>query len=185
MDVSKIPPADLAAMSLLEAPTGQTGASAAAATLVDLFELRALDLSAALQILLSEVRSALELPPTLQAVMLDPKEAVRSTVQLVLSVMPDDAPDIATWAATLARVETNVPAALERAVNIVVQWRDVPMPVIDASKETRSAVLNLLNDESANLGWLLPEYADLVRQLERFWRRRRLVRRGLSDPDYD
>jgi hypothetical protein len=32
--------------------------------------------------------------------------------------------------------------------------------------------------------WLRPEWLGLAPRIERFWRRRRLTRRGLADPDF-
>jgi len=70
------------------------------------------------------------------------------------------------------------------AISAVSAWRDVPSAVVDAAKETRALVFSVLGDEPQNPLWLRPEWVGLAPRLQRFWRRRRLARRRLMDPDY-
>jgi hypothetical protein len=81
-------------------------------------------------------------------------------------------------------VETALPIGLERAIDAVTAWRDVPFMVVDATKETRDLVFSILGDDPQNPIWLRPEWAGLAPKFERFWRRRRSARRRLTDPDY-
>jgi hypothetical protein len=81
-------------------------------------------------------------------------------------------------------VESALQTGLERAINAVTVWHDVPAAVVDAAHETRALVLLALSDEPQNPLWLRPEWAGLAPRFERFWRRRRFARRRLADPDY-
>jgi hypothetical protein len=88
------------------------------------------------------------------------------------------------WSAALARVEMALQSGLDRGIDAVSLWRDVPAIVVDAAKEARTLVFSTLGDEPQNPAWLRPEWAGLAPRLERIWRRRRLARRLLTDPDY-
>jgi hypothetical protein len=81
-------------------------------------------------------------------------------------------------------METALQTGLASAITAVSAWRDVPAAVVDAAKETRALVFSVLADEPQNPLWLRPEWAELAPRLQRFWRRRRLARRRLMDPDY-
>jgi hypothetical protein len=56
--------------------------------------------------------------------------------------------------------------------------------VLDAVKETHMLYLTVLGDDLRNPLWLRPEWMALSPSLQRFRRRRRNVRRRLTDPDY-
>jgi len=165
--------------------------------IADRADIRPLDIPAALQILLAEVRAAFEL----QAIAMDsnasanastnaneapnsPPQAARALLQMVLSAMPDESASMPSWNAALARVETALQAGLNRGIDTVSVWRDVPPIVMEASREVRTLVFSALADEPQNPAWLRPEWAGLAPRFERFWRRRRLARRLLTDPDY-
>jgi hypothetical protein len=199
MDVTKMPaPAPApAAPRTPTAPPAEQGPQtpANAAPIADRADIRPLDLPAALQILLAEVRGAFEL----QAVAMgqgageavnSPPQAARALLQMVLNAMPDEGamPDgsasVPAWNAVLARVETALQTGLDRGIDAVSVWRDVPPIVVDASKEVRTQVFSALDDDSQNPAWLRPEWAGLAPRFERFWRRRRKARRQLTDPDY-
>jgi hypothetical protein len=45
-------------------------------------------------------------------------------------------------------------------------------------------VVSVFGEEPQNPIWLRPEWAGLAPRFERFWRRRCLARRRLTDPDY-
>jgi hypothetical protein len=147
-----------------------------------------------LQILLAEVRAALEQQSLLaldqqpaagegSAAPDNPAQAARILVQMAVQSLPDE-PDVAAWTATLLRVENALQTGIERAIDAVSAWRDVPAAVIDATKETRALVFAILGDEPQNPLWLRPEWAGFAPRLERFWRRRRIARRRLTDPDH-
>ena len=185
------------------APPAEQGpqSPANAAPISDRADIRPLDIPAALQILLAEVRAAFEL----QAVVMgqdasetatSPPQAARALLQMVLNAMPDESampdehamPDqsasILEWNAVLARVETALQTGLDRGIDAVSVWRDVPPIVVDASKEVRTLVFSALDGDPQNPAWLRPEWAGLAPRFERFWRRRRKGRRQLTDPDY-
>ena len=103
---------------------------------------------------------------------------------MVLQSMPDEAPDVAAWTQALVRMEAALQTGLANAISAVSAWRDVTATVVDAAKETRTLVFSVLGDEPQNPLWLRPEWVGLAPRLERFWRRRRLARRRLMDPDY-
>jgi hypothetical protein len=197
MDVTKMPaPAAAAARTPTAPPAEQSPQSPAnAAPIADRADIRPLDVPAALQILLAEVRAAFEL----QAVAMgqdagetvnSPPQAARALLQMVLNAMPDEGaiPDegasVPAWNAVLARVEAALQTGLDRGIDAVSVWRDVPPIVVDASKEVRTQVFSALDDDSQNPAWLRPEWAGLAPRLERFCRRRRKARRQLTDPDY-
>jgi hypothetical protein len=189
MDVTKMPPPGAAArtatVSASESGSQRTANATAAA---DRADIRPLDTPAALQILLAEVRAAFEL----QAVAMgadaggtadSPPQAARALLQMVLSAMPDEAPSIPAWSAQLMRIEAALQTGLDRGIDAVAAWRDVPAIVVDAAKETRALIFSILGDESDNPIWLRPEWAGLAPGVERFRRRRRRARRHLTDPD--
>ena len=98
--------------------------------------------------------------------------------------MPDETASMPAWNAVLVRVETALQAGLDRGVEAVAVWRDVPAIVVDAAKDARTLVFSTLGDDPQNPVWLRPEWVGLAPRFERFWRRRRSARRRLTDPDY-
>jgi hypothetical protein len=163
---------------------------------LDRANIRPLDIVGALQILLAEVKAELDLR-LLDATPLDsaarqdndsaqnPVQAARELVEVFLLVMPDDASDAGAWTAALVRVESGFQSSVNRAVETISVWRDVPQPVLEAAKETRALAFSALNEEAQNSVWLRPEWVALAPKMQRFWRYRRRARRRLSDPDYD
>jgi hypothetical protein len=189
MDVTKLPsqgaPSVRAPTSPAE-PGSQSPANIAATA--DRADIRPLDIPAALQILLAEVRAAFDLQALQMsgegsAVLDTPAQAARALVELVIESMPEDA-GVPAWTAVLVHVETALPLGLERAIDAVSAWRDVPFRVVDAAKETRALAFSVLDEEPQNPLWLRPEWAGLAPKFERFWRRRRIARRRLTDPDH-
>ena len=196
MDVTKLPPPGTADVRPPATSAGQLSSQTLAkpAALGDRADIRPLDVPAALQILLGEVRAALE-----QQLLLafdqqpaagegsvspdNPAQAARILVQTAVQSLPDE-PDVAAWTAALSRVESALQIGIERAIDAVSAWRDVPGAVIDATKETRALVFAILGDDPQNPLWLRPEWAGFAPRLERFWRRRRIARRRLTDPDH-
>jgi hypothetical protein len=196
MEVSKLPPADVQSARAGTAALTEQGSQspASVAPVVDRADIRPLDVSAALQILLAEVRAALDL--MLDAaitqgsqgsqgwVLQNPVQAARELVDMFLQELPEDATDAPAWSAALAEVETAMQSSMERAIGIVAVWQEVPPAVVDAVKETRVLVLSALGDEAQNPLWLRPEWVGLGPRLHRFRRRRRNARRRLIDPDH-
>jgi hypothetical protein len=168
------------------------------AAIADRADIRPLDIPAALQILLAEVRASFELQAIAMgadagAAAESETQAARLLLQLVLQALPDEtasspewnAPEnVTAWGAAQMRVDAALQAGLDRAVSAVTAWRDVPASVVDATKETRTLIFAILGDDPQNPIWLRPEWAGLAPRFERFWRRRRFVRRHLTDPDY-
>jgi hypothetical protein len=192
MDVTKMPAAPTAAAARTPtAPPAELGPQSPANSepIADRADIRPLDIPAALQILLAEVRASFELEAVATGQDANeaantPPQAARALLQMVLSAMPDESASMPAWNATLARVETALQTGLDRGIDTVSVWRDVPPIVTDASREVRALVFATLADEPQNPAWLRPEWAGLAPRFERFWRRRRLARRQLTDPDY-
>ena len=185
MEVSKVPPPDVAtARAGATALTEQGSPSAAAlAPPADRADIGPLDISSALQILLAEVRAGLDLPSD-AVVMQAPDQAARALVSLFLQGLPENAHDAPAWTSALVRVEAAIQSSMERAVGIVTQWRDVSAGVVDAVKEARTLFASTLDDDPQNPLWLRPEWLGLAPTMQRFRRRRRNARRHLVDPDY-
>jgi hypothetical protein len=206
MEVSKLPQADLSTARAGAAAGSSAGSTAAqtststdtesspAATIVsatDFADIRPLDLVAALQILIAEVRAqldaSLEGPIMLGAapsIAQNPVQAAKELVEMLLRALPEDASDAPAWTDALIRVETAVQSSLERAVSVVAAWRDTPPPVVDAAKQTQAMFLEALGDEVQNPLWLRPEWMGSSAPILRLRRRRRNARRRLTDPDY-
>jgi hypothetical protein len=195
MDVTKMPaaasaPANAAARTPTAPPAEQGPHSPPnLAPIADRADIRPLDIPAALQILLAEVRAALELPAVAMGedageAVTSPPQAARAVLQMVLRAVPDETASMPAWNAELARVETALQAGLDRGIDAVTVWRAVAPIVVDAAQEARTLVFSALSGDSQNPAWLHPEWVGLVPEFERFWRRRRLARRPLTDPDY-
>jgi hypothetical protein len=217
MEINKVPPAEAptvrtgtAAMTgqepltRQEPLTGQEPAAANIAPTVDHADIRPLDVPAALQILLAEVRAGLDLAvdaavaadptnptnrtgpfdATSSAGVNDPAQAARALVEMFLRSVPDDASDPSTWTSALIRAETAMQSSVERAFGVVSLWRGVPPAAVDAVKETRAFFSSALSDELNNPVWLRPEWMSLGPLFQRFRRRRRNARRRLTDPDH-
>lgn len=199
MDVTKLPaPGTGNAGTPSSAPEQAAQPPARTAAIADRADIRPLDLPAALQILLAEVRASFEM----QAIAMSgdagagvesETQAARALLQMVLQALPDEtvnspewnaSANVLAWSAAQMRVEAALQAGLDRAASAVTAWRDVPAGVVDATKETSTLVFAILGDDPQNPIWLRPEWAGLAPRFERFWRRRRFVRRRLTDPDY-
>jgi hypothetical protein len=187
MDVTKAPPLDpKAGFAPTDGPTPQrstlSAAAAATAPFADQVHIQPLDAAAALQILVAEVRADLGLPAD-AAVGAGPAQTAEVMIRLFLRALPADASNPSLWIAETERVDRAIQSALDRAVDAVAAWRNVPQSVVDVAKETRTLVTSLLSDAPPSPIWFRPEWLGLAPTIERFWRRRRLVRRGLADPD--
>jgi hypothetical protein len=203
MEINKVPPAEVSTVRAgTGAMTGQESAAAAAvAATADRADIRPLDVPAALQILLAEVRAGLDLASDAAVVTdpsnptnpidridsadpMDPIRAARELVEMFLRAVPDDADDAPAWTAALAHAEGAMQSSVERALSIVSLWRDVPPSAVDAVKETRALFLSVLGDDLNDPLWLRSEWMSLGPLFQRFRRRRRNSRRRLTDPDY-
>jgi hypothetical protein len=188
MEINKVPPAAVpAARAGTATMTGQESpATADVAPTADRADIRPLDVSAALQILLAEVRAGLDLAldAAVAQAPIDPVHAARELVEMFLQAVPDDASDPPAWTAALVHAEAAMQSSVERALSVVSLWRDVLPAVLDAVKETRGLFLSVLGDDLNNALWLRPEWMGLGPLFQRFRRRRRNARRRLTDPDY-
>ena len=132
MDVTKIPPPGAALPRAPATQPGEPGSPSAGhiATIADRADIRPLDVPAALQILLAEVRAAFEL----QALLIggegggenvdSPTQAARVMVDMAVQSLPDEA-SVPVWTVELMRMETALQSGLQRAVDAVSAWRDV------------------------------------------------------------
>ena len=189
-------PASAAAARTPTAPPAEQGpqSPANAAPIADRADIQPLDVPAALQILLAEVRSAFELlaiemgaaamGEDASEAVTSPPQAARAVLQMLLRAVPDETASVPAWNAELARVETALQTGLDRGIDAVTMWHDVPPIVVAAAQEARTLVFSALGDDPQNPAWLRPEWVGLAPKFERFWRRRRLARRRLTDPDY-
>jgi hypothetical protein len=187
VDVTKAPPLDpTAGFAPKDGPTPQRGAlsaaAAATAPLADHVHIQPLDEAAALQILIAEVGADLG-PPGDTLVGTSPARTAEVLIRMFLHALPVDASNPSIWIAESARVDRSIQSALDRAVDAITAWRNVPQSVVDVARETRALVAGLLSDAPPSPLWFMPEWLGLAPAIERFWGRRRLVRRGLTDPD--
>jgi hypothetical protein len=202
MDITKLPAPESGAPGVatpgvatpgVVAPDEQgTKAQPNLAATADRVDIRPLDISGALQILIAEVRASFvsqallaadtgTAPPA--AVLDNPLQTARALMEIILQVMPEETGN-AQWGAALARMEMTLQAGLERAINAVTLWRDVSAPVVQTVNQTGALLFALLDEGLQNPIWLRPEWAGLAPRFDRFWRRRRYARRRLTDPDY-
>jgi hypothetical protein len=150
----------------------------------DRIDIQPLDTASALQILIAEVRAEFGMPnraAATEAAFLPLPAAAPTARQLVELLLQAASADHGA-AADPADAEAAFRSALDRAVEVVSQWRDVPPSVIDAVRETRSQVNDQLSDDCSRALWMRPEWLQLAPAFAAF-RRRRRIRRGLTDPD--
>jgi hypothetical protein len=170
-----------------QAPGQGTPSPTTAAPPADLADIRPLDISGALQILLAEVRavvpSAITSSATAGANAQSPVQAARELVEIFLQALPEDASDAPAWTAALVRVDAAMQSSIEQAIGVVTQWREVPAAAVDAVREARALFASALGDDVENPLWLRPEWMGLAPMIHRFRRRRRNSRRRLTDPD--
>lgn len=208
MDVSKLPPSGLPTGQPETPPSKERLVNEIAAVITqdlqeivgsapvsDRADIRPLDVPGGLQILLTEVRSALQIvgsgealvaSPALAATpaqVATPAQAAHQIVEWLLTSLPEDAGNAPLWSAALVRAESALQTGLQQAAGVVLNWHDVPKAVLDAVEQSAALVLKVLSDETPNPSWLRPEWMGLSPRLERFRRRRRAVRRRLTDPD--
>jgi hypothetical protein len=190
MDVAKTSAPGFAARDSSAAPAEQ-GATRPmpGAPRADQVDIRPLDVSGALQILLAEVRAAfdsLEISATLSSLTVvdSPGQAAHQLVAMALQAIPDDAPIASELINALERMESALQTGFDRAMSAVRVWRDAAPAVVESIKETRVWVFSALGEDAPNPIYLRPEWLGLAPHLDRMRRRRRLARRCLLDPDY-
>ena len=198
MEISNVSPdVPAAPTGTAPAPGQGTPSPTPALPLADLVDIRPLDISGALQILLAEVRAGLDLqldaPITPEvtsgaaaasAIVRSPVLAARELVEIFLQALPEDASDASAWTAALVRADATIQSSIEQAIGIVTQWREVPAVVVDAVGDARAAFISALSDDPPSPLWLQSEWLGLAPIFHRFRRRRRNARRRLTDPDY-
>ena len=133
MDVK--PP--LPATSTVRAPTASapelgSRSPASAAAALDRIDIRPLDIPAALQILLAEVRASFELTAldltapdteTGTSILADnPSQTARAVVQVFLQALTENIAGAPLWIAALARVETALQQGLDRGIAANSGW---------------------------------------------------------------
>jgi len=186
----------LALTGTAQAPGQGTPSPTTAAPPADLADIRPLDVSGALQILLAEARAGLDLQldasiapsaitssATAGAIAQSPVQAARELVEIFLQALPEDASDAPAWTAALVRADAAMQSSIEQAIGVVTQWREVPAAAVDAVREARALFASALGDDVENPLWLRPEWMGLAPMIHRFRRRRRNSRRRLTDPD--
>jgi hypothetical protein len=192
MELTKTPPPDIgpARPEAAAVPRRETAAptNAPPSPMGDRVDIQPLDVPAALQILIAEVRAELQLPvaaPRAQSA----AQTAQIVLQLVLQAADATGPD-ATGAVpiVLETIDAAVQSALGRAVAAVSAWRNVPPAVVDSAHEARGLIATALNDEPPSALWCRPEWEWLAPRIQHYWRRRRQSRRdvcrpGLTDPD--
>jgi hypothetical protein len=206
-DVGNKPAATTASPAVASTPERGTQAPDGAAPAPDRADIKPLDVTAALQILIAEVRESFvsllieaagspaasttgsaavavtvgAWPP---ANVDTPSSAARVVVEMMLQAMPETA-DEAAWSEALSRAEAALQSGVQRAVEVVSGWRDVPPVVVQMTRESVGLAQQVLGDDPQNPLWLRPEWLTMTPRLALFWRRRRILRRRLTDPDDD
>lgn len=112
-----------------------------------------------------------------------PASAARVLVEMMLQALPASA-DEAAWHEALPQADAALQSGVQRALEVVSAWRDVPPIVVQMTRESVGLALQVLGDDPKNPLWLSPEWLTMTPRLARFWRRRRVLRRRLTDPDY-
>jgi hypothetical protein len=157
----------------------------------DRVDIKAPDTAAALRMVILDVLTALELataspdaPPgqwTASTQATTAELASRVLVEMFLRALPEGNDAAAAMASRL--VQATFQTAIDRSVEAITAWPNIPAAVADAVRDTRALVISQFRDLPMDPRWLRPEWLDLVPRMQRFWRRRRSVRRGITDPD--
>lgn len=178
-------------------PTGFADRGAQTATPLvtgaDRSSIKALDLPAALQILLAEVQLSLTEAgfesqtagaPLRSAAPLSTTAVAAALVAQFLRLIPqDDATPTAAWSATVERVLQAISRGSGAAIERVIAWRDTPPTVAAALQEVRTLALAVINGEQPAL-LSRPEWLGLGASLQRVRQRRRRALL-LTDTDAD
>jgi len=174
----------------------------AVAAVADQLEIGALDVSAALRILIAEVRQAvaaglpeLLLPPapamaTVPVSLLGaetaatPVAAAGSLLATFLAAVPAGEADAGAWMETVARLEQAFSAGYDRAAVIITAWRGVTPEVLASVHASQTLFVAALTSAREPDRPVRAEWLAIAPRLERFRRRRRALRRRREDPDH-
>ncbi len=203
MDIVKALQVGIAALragmtrTLIDASITDAGPKSAAslAAAVDRASIRPLSLPDALQILIAEVRASLssvlleplgqpDAPGQTDAMIQSTPQAASRLAELYLKFVPEDVSHPAPWLEAIKVVQAAFDGGVDRALDIVAKWREVPREIVDAVNEAHSLALAALGDEPPLGLWVRPEWVGLAPQLARLRRLRRRARRRLTDPDF-
>jgi hypothetical protein len=184
---------------------------AAVASSADQLDISALDVAAALRILIAEVRQAiaaglLELllpsrpvsastpfdlaapdtavPAGTAANAVNPEAAAGLLLATFLAAVPAGEGDDGAWMETVARLEQASVAGCERAAAIITAWRDVTPQVIAAVHASQTLFIAALTNAREPDMPMRAEWLAVAPRLARFRRRRRALQRRLEDPDH-
>ena len=126
------------------------------------------------------IYTALGVPP----VQLGPATAPFTVIQMMLQRLPaEESQRPAEWLNTATQVEGLVRTAMDKAVDAVTVWRDVPPAAVAVVIDARTLVLAALDENSPNPLWLMPEMMCILPRLQRYWRLRRRLRRSLDQEE--
>lgn len=187
------------------------GLQAAVAAAADRLDISALDVAAALRILIAEVRQAIAaglpelllpsgpvsaptpfdlaapdtaVPPATAANAVNPEAAAGLLLATFLAAVPAGEGDDGAWMETVARLEQASVAGCERAAAIITAWRDVTPPVVAAVHASQTLFVAALTNARAPDVPMRAEWLAVAPRLARFRRRRRALQRRLEDPDH-
>jgi hypothetical protein len=159
----------------------------------DRSSIKALDLSAALQILLAEVKLALSedgFVSLASDASLRPPAPLSSTVaapalvELFLQLVPqDEATSPEVLSTTIARLVQAISRGSSAAIERVVAWRDTPPAIAATLQEVRSLALAVISGGQPAL-LSRPEWLGLGTSLQRLRRRRRTLLVTDTDADH-
>jgi hypothetical protein len=126
------------------------------------------------------IYTALGVPP----VQLGPATAPFTVIQMMLQRLPaEESQRPAEWLNTATQVEGLVRTAMDKAVDAVTVWRDVPPTAVAVVIDARTLVLAALDEDSPNPLWLMPEMMCILPRMQRYWRLRRRLRRSLDQEE--
>ena len=172
------------------------------AGMADQFDISPLDVSAALRILIAEVRQAVAtglpelllpstptpvtapVPPIAPATAATPGAAAGSLVATFLAAVPADEADAGAWMQAVARLEQAFLAGYERAATIVTAWSGVTPEVLASVHASQTLFVAALTSAHEPDGLVRAEWLRVAPRLQRFRRRRRVLQRRLEDPDH-
>src|ERR1700683_5376765 len=107
-----------------------------------------------------------------------------TVIQLMLQRLPaEESQRPAEWLNTATQVEGLVRTAMDKAVDAVTVWRDVPPAAVAVVVDARTVVLAALDEDSPNPLWLMPEMMCILPRMQGFWRLRRRLRRSLDQEE--
>jgi hypothetical protein len=201
VDIVKALQVDFAALregmtrTLIDASISDAGPKSAGSLTADRASIRPLTMPDALQILIAEARASLSsvllespglvvTPGQTDAMIQNAPQAASRLTELYLKFVPEDVGHPAPWLEAIKVVQAAFDGSVERALDIVSKWREVPREIVDAVNEAHTLALAALGDEPPAGLWVRPEWVGLAPQLARLRRLRRRARRRLTDPDF-